>query len=57
MCPIRRNSLLVHVAYPKYLANGLVVVVVERGRGREGVKDSLGSFEKYLKAYLPIQIQ
>ena len=31
MCPIRRNSLLVHVAYPKYLGvgtNGLVVVVV-----------------------------
>ena len=28
MCPIRRNSLLVHVTYPKYLGLGLVVVVV-----------------------------
>ena len=29
MCPIRRNSLLVHVAYPQILGtNGLVVVVV-----------------------------
>jgi len=31
MCPIRRNSLLVHVAYPQILGtNGLVVVVVCR---------------------------
>ena len=29
MCPIRHNSLLVHVAYPQILGtNGLVVVVV-----------------------------
>ena len=29
MCPIRRNSLLVHVAYPQILGtNGLIVVVV-----------------------------
>jgi len=29
MCPIRRNSLLVHVAYPQILGtNGLVVVIV-----------------------------
>ena len=30
MCPIRRSSLLVHVAYPQILGtNGLVVVVVQ----------------------------
>ena len=29
MCPIRRNSLLVHAAYPQILGtNGLVVVVL-----------------------------
>ena len=29
MCPIRRNSLLVHVAYPQILGtNGLVVIVI-----------------------------
>ena len=53
MCSIQRNSLLVHVAYPKYLGGLVVVVVVVVGwippSGKDNYKEQAALHANYLQ--------